>query len=286
MKATKKIVGAACALVAAVALSAGSTFAWFSTNDTVNADGMKIEVDTSNSYLVIGSQLTDITPATAEGFEYKTHIDLASTTKKLLPSAYEPVKTGEDDTTHTTTLAASGAGSIVDSGSWYTGKGESPTVGTLKGNKTPLNSEGYTFSDYVLVDDIFVSVAVGSDKVEHVYMTVTPATGFSWNTTNSEATNNSAISLVVLYQTVGIGGSLSTWKMEELNAQNNHAFTGGSLDLLAVESTQYIQVKVMVYFDGNNTDVKSSNAKNLTGITLNMAFSDTAPTTPVNPDTP
>lgn len=54
MKATKKIVGAACALVAAVALCAGSTFAWFSANNTVSATGMSVGA-TAPSSLVINT---------------------------------------------------------------------------------------------------------------------------------------------------------------------------------------------------------------------------------------
>lgn len=66
MKASKKIVGATCALVAAVALSAGSTFAWFASNDTVTATGMSVTaVTNSNLYIkegIIGdaSEITGI----------------------------------------------------------------------------------------------------------------------------------------------------------------------------------------------------------------------------------
>ncbi len=48
MKATKKIVGATAALVAAVALSAGSTFAWFANNSTVSVTGMAVHIDQPN----------------------------------------------------------------------------------------------------------------------------------------------------------------------------------------------------------------------------------------------
>ena len=59
MKASKKIVGATAALVAAVALSAGSTFAWFSSNSTVTASGMLLEVKTPNELsLVINNSKT------------------------------------------------------------------------------------------------------------------------------------------------------------------------------------------------------------------------------------
>lgn len=65
MKATKKIVGAACALVAAVALSAGSTFAWFSQSGTVTATGMNVKATTSKN-LVISNAATGTWGSTAE----------------------------------------------------------------------------------------------------------------------------------------------------------------------------------------------------------------------------
>ncbi|MGN0804853.1 MAG: hypothetical protein ACI4MS_05680 [Candidatus Coproplasma sp.] len=52
MKATKKIVGAACALVAAVALSAGSTFAWFTTSAEVTATGMHVQAVVPSSLMI------------------------------------------------------------------------------------------------------------------------------------------------------------------------------------------------------------------------------------------
>ena len=52
MKATKKIVGATAALVAAIALSAGSTFAWFATSSQVSITGMSVNVAVENNLLI------------------------------------------------------------------------------------------------------------------------------------------------------------------------------------------------------------------------------------------
>lgn len=85
MKATKKIVGAACALVAAVALSAGSTFAWFSQSGTVSATGMNVKATTSKNLVIsnsstgtfgssaasVNSAVMEMTPAsTADGASF------------------------------------------------------------------------------------------------------------------------------------------------------------------------------------------------------------------------
>ena len=63
MKATKKIVGATAALVAAVALSAGSTFAWFAASSTATIDGMSVSVASSNNLLISQSEGSGFTGA-------------------------------------------------------------------------------------------------------------------------------------------------------------------------------------------------------------------------------
>lgn len=256
MKATKKIVGAACALVAAVALSAGSTFAWFSSNGEVTATGLEVDVNTSNAYLII-SDSTDFSG------KLKT-ISLAPTTvTKLLPSAYETTATLDpaDDTC------------ITKVGNWYTGEGEDTEDGTLvTSTKAPLTAEN--FSSYVVMDDIFVSVAPGSMEVTHVNLTVEAKHGETtgWDTTNG----NSPISVVLLYQTITTGSDVGAWTKVELNAANNHTLTGGKLDLgaLQADGADYIQLKVMVYFDGNNEAVTTKNSANLNGVTLDFKFVD------------
>lgn len=298
MKATKKIVGAACALVAATALAAGSTFAWFSTNGTVDATGMKIEVNTNNAYLIIADSAANLKN------EAKT-MTLVSSTDKLLPSAYRTATvTGEGDsktvtTKDDTTKAASGEGSIVHEGSWYTAQGLESTDGTIDVDTKSVLTD---FAKYVVVDEIFVAVSAGSTAVNEIEMSVTADP--VWNATNGTTTktegegesavtttvgtNNSAISVVILYQTIDADHTtLGNWNIAELSQEGNeygaanHKFTGGDtlkLGGIAPSATyaNYIQIRVMVYFDGNNADVKTSNSVNLTGVTLSFQFNDPA----------
>lgn len=302
MKATKKIVGAACALVAAVALSAGSTFAWFSTNGSVDATGMKIEVSTNNAYLIIADSAANLK-------DEETTMELVSSQKALQPSAYRTAtvtkneETGKNTVTtaDNTTKAASGAGSIVDAASWYTGQGASSTDGTLTGDPVALN--GDNFSEYVVVDEIFVAVSKGSTAISDVVLSVTATP--TWNAANetedvttgegTEATtttvgkNNSAISVVILYQTIDEENTtLDTWNIAELTQEGNeygaanHKFKDGdTLSLGGLKPSQsyanYIQIRVMVYFDGNNADVYTSNSVNLAGVKLDFNFKDPGP---------
>jgi len=78
MKATKKIVGAAVALVAAVALSAGSTFAWFTAGGSVQASGMQVKATVPSS-LLVGYGVDSTTSATSGS---------TTTTDNLIKSTY------------------------------------------------------------------------------------------------------------------------------------------------------------------------------------------------------
>lgn len=262
MKATKKIVGAACALVAAVALSAGSTFAWFVSNASVTATGLQVDVATSNSYLVISDDYNTLRDGTSAN---KTSITLVSGEAAIKPSAHKEVaeSAGGDKIT---------ANDLTTATSWYEGKGTSPSDGTLnEETKKDLSTSGLT--GYVVEDDIFVSVATGSDDVEHVKLKMTLPEGESWDT----SVGNSAISVIVLYQNIANGGSVATWSYVEANAGNNHALgSDAMLDLGMVTEDDYLQIHVMVYFDGNNSDVKGINAASLEGVTLNFEFVDGA----------
>ena len=68
MKATKKIVGATAALVAALALSAGSTFAWFTTQNTAKVNNISATVITqSNLQVALGQTTSDTAPTSGWG---------------------------------------------------------------------------------------------------------------------------------------------------------------------------------------------------------------------------
>lgn len=276
MKATKKIVGAACALVAAVALSAGSTFAWFVTNGNVTATGMQIDVNTNNSYLIISE---DAAKLRTDNSSNKT-ITLAKATGEsaLLPAAHCTVDTTASDTgainEHKVLV-----NDLVNASSWYTAEGTSTTDGTLK---TASAIEAGDFSKYVLVDEIYVSVSTGSDDVSAVYMTVENMDSIvKGNAATAESKSNEAVSIVILYRTQNevdtSGNATAEYDMVELNSANGHALTGGKLNIGGVTDTTHIQLQVMVYFDGNNQYVNGSMAKKLTGLSFGLKFSDTDP---------
>lgn len=271
MKATKKIVGAACALVAAVALSAGSTFAWFASNGTVTASGLQIDVNTSNSYLVIDKDITslrnnqDITLAMAP----------SNNNAKVLPSAYDATKVTDGKTSAT--------GGILDSANWYTGKGTSATVGTLdEESKHVLNDtddDPYNIIKYVVSSDIVVSVATGTDDIDTVDMNVTVTAN-----KNDAALTTEPINIVILYQYFATDTASATdWNVMELKGTSSFAIDGGKVANLLpsdtkLTATSSVRLKVMVYLDGNNEKVTSAQAKTLQGVKVAFKFTDGAST--------
>ncbi len=245
MKATKKIVGAACALVAAVALSAGSTFAWFASNGEVTATGLNVDVSTANGYLLISTS-TDFS-------EKLTTVSLADETAvELKPSAYRT----------TATLANADDTCITKFANWYTGKGTAIDDGTLlEGSDTALKE----FEGYVVIKDVYLSTLEGTEGIENVKLT--------WGTPAVSWTNkNDAISLVVLYAKAASNESVTEWTKVDVKG-TSHAL---SVDLGGVDSESYIQVKFMVYLNGDNANVTSANAANLEGVTMNFKFEDKA----------
>lgn len=282
MKATKKIVGAACALVAAVALSAGSTFAWFSSNGTVDAKGLEVAVSTNNAYLIIADTATNLSKGLKEISLEEIGKDEEGSALKLLPSSYKTITTGDDgielsdDTTNTPTADTC----ITKVANWYTAQGTNATDGTIV---TSTKKDLTTFTGYVVEADMYVSVA-GTVAVKDVNMTITDN---AWSKVNEAATNNDPISVIILYRTLDVDdtaeGAATTsntaWNRKELNAENNHMLGTDTANYLKVndsdiDATKYIEIHVMVYFDGHHKDVNTMNQANLTGVKLDFQFTD------------
>lgn len=272
MKATKKIVGAACALVAAVALSAGSTFAWFSSNGTVRATGLTVEASTSNAYLIIGKTTADLD-------KNLTSITMDSPSDALKPSAYiaadynaeTDTQKAEGDTWAATTLNDADATCIDNVSQWYTGVGIDANNGALKDNKVKI-AEG-EFSQYVVIQDIVVSIS-GTTPVNNVNAKMT-------YTATNESALSCPIKVVFLYQKVAATeganptyGTVTTWTKEEVKASTGWE---SGIDLGGIASPkEHIAIKVLVYMNGNDADVKTANSGNLTGCSLAFDFVDQA----------
>lgn len=77
MKASKKLIGASVALVAALAVSVGSTFAWFTTNSNVSVSNIAANVTTGDSNLEVA--LVSVKGVTGLIGDFSYNLDLGKT---------------------------------------------------------------------------------------------------------------------------------------------------------------------------------------------------------------
>lgn len=81
MKNSKKLIGAVAAVVVALVISVGSTFAWFTTNNKVTVEGIKATVTTGDSNLEVAFVYAD---NTVGAFGYALDFDKDETMKKVI----------------------------------------------------------------------------------------------------------------------------------------------------------------------------------------------------------
>lgn len=251
MKATKKIVGATAALVAALALSAGSTFAWFSSNSSVTATGMNISVATTKNIVI----------SKDEGFT-AANIIVAFTEvgeKTLSPSTH--IAEGDNYTTYTSGLKYITNTEIID-----------PVTGLVdSGEPVYANATNGALEYYI----------------DYVVYIASPAEAFNITSLNAELVcegaeqTQKAVS-VDFYACTNSGGafadpSADTFKGTLNLAQKNNSNNEGSVTSLSIKDiatmptieAKGIEVTMRVYIDGALVDNGGNAYVNSTVINLN-----------------
>lgn len=275
MKATKKIVGAACALVAAVALSAGSTFAWFATSGKASATGMKVQTTVpTNLYIAAGIKTSeaDFTASTVD-FEDATATTISPVTfdnASGVLTAKIPKDT-EDGSQWTTAPDVGSAGTVATDG--YV------TIGTVANTadflKTTLGTgapTGAQISDYVYAKQMSLMNKGGADTADltlDVTVTVTIPE-------NSTTINFLKCGFIVE------GSSGMEWKAMTDVAAGSASWTAGTADTekkyeitglvtnLKVNVAQ--AVTFVVWYEGNDEDCYANNALALEATSFSIAF--------------
>lgn len=264
MKASKKIIGASCALVAAVALSAGSTFAWFSTNGTVTADNMEVQV-TAAPALVISLSPT-------MGTQTAVSFDSPETANTLTPATHNNGTYSVTETDYTGLVALSNPELI------------SPTTGLIKDDATGSLAyvQAKNVSPITYYVDYTVYIASAGAKITDKSLVV----GLSTATSLTGAETNYAASIDYY---VGETVSNTTYK-GTLNLANKDAATNsGTADKNEVELVAVgteipvstgtpLKVTMRVYYDGalkkDSTNAYVNSAKiDTTGVKLKSTFS-------------
>ena len=309
MKATKKIVGAACALVAAVALSAGSTFAWFASNSEVTATGMHVQATVPTNLYIEKGYITS-----ADGVN-KTTISITSSADALNPAAVS--KTAA---TGATISATSGSVTdklyVVEAATYETDQGptssSSGTVATYgaRGTLTPATSgsdtgavwEGeaktadagaakYAKDDYIYTADMTLA---NKSKAADIDATITIGVDASLT----------SVSSTISFLRIGflIGETDGTdWTYSYVTEANDITIASSSITTgtkyvydstaktVTVEFAKLIEnfdsnsvrtVTILVWFDGDDTDCFVNNALSVNEFNISAAFEAKAITSP------
>lgn len=145
----KKLIPAICMTLIAAVMLASSTFAWFSMNTSVTAEGMQVTAQSNSVYLLISeeSELLTIQGANSTKVEY-------TGSTALFPSAHKVVTNTSEATT---------------TSNWYYKTANAPTASTSTGSEKVLSN----FDGYVLHKKVYIAVAAGSNPAEELKVSAT-----------------------------------------------------------------------------------------------------------------
>lgn len=257
----KKLIPAICMTLIAAVMLASSTFAWFSMNTSVTANGMQVAAKSDNTYLLISSDRK-----TAEEIQdqNKITVDLAvgSSEAKVYPCA--PAISDTEVGYLTTSGKTVGGATITTAGvkvesmatasaftNWYTATAETSGASGMKdGTARQLTA----FTGYVIKRTVYLTVAKGANAANN--LTVTPnITG-----TGEDLT---AAHVIVATSDGGFANLTNTNNGTKVEIKGSNT---------ALTELTVLTVEIYIYIDGNNTNIFTNNIADLTSVTIELAF--------------
>ena len=253
MKKFKKLIPALCMLLISAVLMGTSTYAWFSMNKTVTAEGMEVIAKSNSTYLLIGNvdnastiQTAQTTKANAAYADSTTNAD-----KKVYPAAYYMALTTMPGT------LAEGVNGTIKAKTWYTANNNKVDASTSAITRITELVEGemgsyrLTYKTYLVLSKDSTNL---SSKIKVTFA-------------RADGADESVSAVVVIgdeefaYNTIDKTASQVTTKKVDLS------------------TTTCYEVTVYVYIDGNGSNVYSDyiNGKDeeagkaITG-TMNITF--------------
>lgn len=291
MKATKKIVGAACALVAAVALSAGSTFAWFASSNEVSATGMKVQATVPANIYITKGYKTDVADVNEPNIVYAdatsslSPVAISNATASpatgaltggaiygLIPGAYkENKKPDAENAGEVDTYDKLATGAVTTNGLGLTGESYTPEGGTA----TTYDPAKYIYkqdmtlankSDEVNIDaQVDIGRAASSQTNTHLFIRA----GFIIGTESDGAWSYSFTSIENSLSNAD--GANATTGTNVKDVTSTVTFTYANL-IAGFASNTVRTVTFLVWFDGDDTDCFVNNAVSVSEFTIAVTF--------------
>ena len=249
MKKFKKLIPALCMLLVSAILLGGSTYAWFSMNDTVSANGMKVEAKTNTQFLLISNSASDITGNT--GTYDTTSVNIAQTAGGIGSTS-----TDKKQIVYPAARATEANKPVtgLNVGDWYTGNS------TSMDNAGNVNDTASTFTngrkidtdklgDYVLTYTCYIGLAKGSSTYTGKLTVKGTGTGFD----------------------KGVTAIIKVGDEKEIVCTDNTLNDDTSITDLSLVVDTAVTVTVQIYIDGNNSHVKTKDFQEIKG-SLNLTF--------------
>lgn len=229
----KKLIPAICMTLIAAVMLASSTFAWFSMNREVSADGMQVTANSNSVYLLISSTKTTAETIQAET-PAPTTVNLGVANAELFPSAHKAVKN--------TTEAATES-------NWYYKIATAPGASTSSGDEKPLG----TFSEYVVHKTVYITVAKGSNAATNLKVSATIT-----------AKNSKTITPVTVLVTTATDNAMAELHSGALSSETVLADS--------ISDTQVVAVDIFIYYNGEDSAVYTNNKADLDGASIVLTF--------------
>ena len=260
MKKFKKVVPALCALLVSAVMLGSSTYAWFSMNTSVTAQGMQVSAKSDSQYFVVASTLT------AENKFPEATVDKvdATLTQKGVGDTNDVYPVSKVATA-TDIVSEQGAGKYtngdtVTAGDWFTAS--SPKRENVKGDDTNdkllknVRKIDFGAKDYFLQYTFYVGLEknssdfTGKIKISATY--------------DNAAKVACSISLLALPgKTETLNQTFESVTTADVESTEDYSLTKANLSV--------IKVVVYVYIDGEDARIKSDGFTTLTGkVTLTV----------------
>ena len=240
VKALKKQLGAAVAMVCVAAVALGSsTYAWFVTNNKVDATTTNISAQSNAAFMTIEEGLTGASTSDATSATYKTTGSVA-----LFPARVKANATATFETAYGTSVDD---GTIVEDTLADVGTPDVAVTNEFaKLNDFNIGSKGANLTDMKIAS---VQIGKGSDDAE---------------STNSDI--NSAVRVLVVTDSNWEVWNPTTGKCIQSKANITNSANGYDASVLAATITPGTDtpVHVYIYYDGDDTNIKTNNLAKLT----------------------
>ena len=242
IKALKKQLAAAIAMVLVAAIALGSsTYAWFVSNNKVEATTTNISAQSNSAYLVIDTKKTTT--------DSKSSVSAGDSNKPLYPA-----KITKSD---------------ADAAEWKSAYAEKATEATMKADSEFTIADGTADkaveAGYAVKNTFYIGTGTYDGEFTNLHIT-----GVTVDTATTDENKNLGNAMRVL---VVCGNDWQVWSAagEKLSSSESTgtAFSTG------VKKDQDATVDVYVYYDGDDTNVYSDNLTNLTSNGVTITFEAT-----------